>query len=80
MTETPVTAYKMAQKRAARLETCPESAKGHFVASWSGKCSPRRAVKAFCLECNGFDRAAVANCTGYACPLWHYWPFQKEGA
>jgi hypothetical protein len=68
---------KIAAKRAGRLATTPESAKGHFVAAWAGKCSPRRAIKAQCLECVGFDRQAIADCTGWACPLWHFRPFQK---
>jgi len=32
----------------------PKSVRGHFVAAWAGKCSPRRAIKAQCLECVGF--------------------------
>jgi hypothetical protein len=34
-------------------------------------------VKAFCLECQGFDVPGIADCTGWACPLWHFRPFQK---
>jgi hypothetical protein len=68
---------KIAAKRAGRLATTPESAKGHFVAAWAGKCSPRRAIKAQCLECVGFDRQAITDCTGWACPLWAFRPFQK---
>lgn len=71
---------KIALKRAGRLATTPQSAKGHFVAALSGKCSPRRAIKAFCLECNGFDRPAITDCTGFACPLWNFRPFQKKAA
>jgi hypothetical protein len=69
---------KIAAKRAGRLATTPDSAKGHFVAAWAGKCSPRRAIKAQCLECVGFDRQAIAGCTGWACPLWAFRPFQKR--
>lgn len=68
---------KIAAARAARLATTPESAKGHFVAAWAGKCSPRRAIKAQCLECLGFDRQAITDCTGWACSLWAFRPFQK---
>ena len=70
---------KIATKRAGRLATTPESAKGHFVAAWAGKCSPRRAIKAQCLECVGFDRQAITDCTGWACPLWAFRPFQPAG-
>jgi hypothetical protein len=68
---------KIAARRAGRLATTPESARGHFVAAWAGKCSPRRAIKAQCLECAGFDRQAITDCTGWACPLWHFRPFQN---
>jgi hypothetical protein len=77
MSELASLGEKIAAKRAGRLVTTPESAKGHFVAAWAGKCSPRRAIKAQCLECLGFDRQAVTECTGWACPLWNFRPFQK---
>ena len=66
------------QKRAGRLATTPDRFKGHFEAAWSSKCSPRRAVKAFCLECNGFDPDAITNCACYACPLWNFRPFNND--
>jgi hypothetical protein len=68
---------KIAATRARRLATTPKSVRGHFVAAWAGKCSPRRAIKAQCLECLGFDRQAITECTGWACPLWHFRPFQR---
>ena len=68
---------KIAAKRAGRLATTPESAKGHFVAAWAGKCSPRRAIKAQCLDCCGFDRHAITDCSCWACPLWGFRPYQK---
>lgn len=74
------TAQKIAAKRAGRLATTPDRFKGHFVAAWSSNCSPRRAVKAFCLECNGFDPDAIAGCTAYACPLWNFRPYQGSEA
>lgn len=30
----------------------------------------RTAVKAFCTECMGFERARVKDCTSKTCPLW----------
>jgi hypothetical protein len=65
-------------KRAARLITTPESARGHFVRSWAGKASPRTAIKAQCLECQGFDRAAITDCQSFACSLWEYRPFKPK--
>jgi hypothetical protein len=29
-----------------------------------------------CLECVGFDRNAITECTAPACPLWNFRPFQ----
>lgn len=77
MSQTASLSEKIALKRAGRLATTPESARGHFVAAWAGKCAPRRAIKAFCLECCGFDRSAITDCTAYACPLWKFRPFQE---
>ncbi len=79
LSETASLGEKIAAKRAGRLATTPESAKGHFVAAWEGKCSPRRAIKAQCLECVGFDRQAITDCTGWACSLWAFRPFQPAG-
>ena len=67
----------IAAKRARRIETAPESFRKLLTQAMSGKCSPRTAIKAQCAECNGFDRQAIADCTAYACPLWHFRPFQK---
>jgi hypothetical protein len=66
---------KITAKRAGRLETVPPSARGHLIAAWTGNCSPRRAIKANCLECVGFDRDAIRDCTAFACPLWNFRPF-----
>jgi hypothetical protein len=77
VSNTPEIEAKFAAKRAGRLATTPDRFKGHFVASWSSNCSPRRAVKAFCLECNGFDPDAITGCTAYACPLWKFRPFKR---
>lgn len=65
-------------RRAERLETAPISARGILARSYTGKSSPRGCIKAFCLECVGFDRAAVTTCTAYACPLWNIRPYQGK--
>jgi hypothetical protein len=78
MTQTASLSERIALKRAGRLATTPEASRGHFEAAWSGNCAPRRAIKAFCLECIGFDRDAITTCTAYACPLWNFRPFQKR--
>jgi hypothetical protein len=75
---------KIAEKRSKRLATTPDRWKGHFVASWTLKRSgeplgsPRRAIRAQCLECCGFDVLAITECTAYACALWNFRPFQAK--
>jgi len=71
---------KMAFKRARRLATMPAAYRKLFERCWAGKVSPRAAIKCQCLECIGFERAAITGCTAYACPLWRLRPYQnKEG-
>lgn len=69
------------EKRAVRvakvLFEAPESAKNTLARAFLGDSSPRQAIKAMCLSCVGYDRNSIKNCTGYACPLWSYRPFQE---
>lgn len=69
---------KIEKTRARRLAACPSSSKRLLASCWAKKASPRAAIKAFCAECVGYDRDAVAGCTAYACPLWRYRPFQTK--
>jgi len=62
---------------ALTISEAPESCQNVLRQAFSGAASPRKAIKAMCLACTGFDRQEVANCTGYSCPLWTYRPFQK---
>lgn len=66
-----------AEKQAKRLAAMPSSLRPLFARAYSNGCSPRAAIKAFCIECQGYERAAVTTCTAFACPLWRYRPFQK---
>jgi hypothetical protein len=74
-------AKKMHTAREARVEAvikdAPESVKGTLTQAFSGSASPRKAIKAQCLVCVGYDRNSIKNCTGYSCPLWMYRPFQE---
>ena len=41
--------------------------------SFSGKrVSPLKAIRAFCLECVGFQKAEVKDCMGMDCPLYKF--------
>ena len=65
------------QKRAKRIRTAPTRYQGVLARALGGTASPRVAIKAMCLECIGFQRAAVAERTGYVCPLWSQRPYQS---
>ena len=70
---------KIALRRSGRLSTAPESVKGLLKRVFDGKSPRSQCIKAMCLDCLGFDRQAISECTGYACPLWNVRPFQKKG-
>jgi hypothetical protein len=59
------------------LANTPQSAQNSLARAFSGAASPRAAIKAQCLQCVGFDRNEIKNCTGWSCPLWSYRPFQE---
>jgi len=59
-----------------RIALAPESCKGVLTKAYAGSASPRSAIKAFCLQCVGYERVEVTNCTAFACPLHKYRPFR----
>jgi hypothetical protein len=71
---------KMNEKREKRVSTAPESVKMLLRRVFDGKAPRSACIKAMCLECVGFDRLAVTECTAYACPLWNVRPFQPKKA
>ena len=50
-----------------------------FLRVYTGRASPRQAIKAKCLECCWMDEVGIRECTGTACPLWSFRPYQKGG-
>ncbi len=63
---------KVELKQAERLQAVQRHAPRYlptFRRAYSGL-SLRAAVNAICVECVGFDAAAVKDCTAPACPLW----------
>lgn len=42
--------------------------------------SRANAVKLFCLECVGYARVDVTNCTATQCPLYRWRPYQAKPA
>lgn len=71
-----------AAKRALMLQQVSEDAPsklGVFKSVYASTASPRQAIKAKCLECCWMDVAGIRECTGTACPLWGFRPYQKKG-
>ena len=63
---------------AEKAAQMPKSCRAGYLRAAKGKASPRQAIKAFCLECTGWERNEVRRCTGVACPFWLYRPFRSE--
>ena len=61
------------EKRAAQI---PRKYRSAYVRAASGEASPRAVIKAFCLECLGWQPDEVRHCTAPACPLFAHRPFQ----
>ena len=62
-----------------RLSQMPNLCRNTYLKAVGGK-SPASGVKAFCMECVGWDRVEVRRCTASACPLWAYRPFQERAS
>lgn len=65
-------------QRCRRLSRVPTRFKKLFERVYAEEASPRTAIKAQCLECNGFDRRGIAECPAVACPLWCFRPYQHK--
>ena len=68
---------KMNPMQIKTLETATPMYRKVTERALEGKCSPRSAIKAFCLHCVGYERAVVTNCTSFGCPLYAFRPYQK---
>jgi hypothetical protein len=62
--------------RDERLKQIPSSLRATYEKSIKSKAA---ALKSFCVECAGYDRKVVRECTDTGCPLWHHRPYQKKG-
>ena len=71
------TIQKRRQERLLQVKTDAPSCLKTFKKSYEGR-SKQAGIKAFCLECLGFDREAIRNCTAPACPLYEVRPFQGQ--
>lgn len=59
-------------------ELLPQTSRALYQKALKGTCSPRQAIKAFCLRCVGYSRPDVTHCTATTCPLHRFRPFQKD--
>lgn len=66
---------KQRDQIADRLSQMPPTSKGTYLRAMKGN-SPTAAIKAHCMECVGWQREEVRQCTGRACPLFPYRPFK----
>ena len=62
------------ERRAAKV---PVSYRRLYLRVLTGEASRATAIKAMCLECVGWERKAVTECTAGACPLYRHRPYQK---
>jgi hypothetical protein len=72
-----------ARKQAERLgevDECAPSKTGIFRRVYAGQASPRECIKAFCLDCTGFNELAIRECLFVACPLFRLRPYQRKGS
>lgn len=73
----PTAPPKQAAAISKRLTAIPRTMRSVYDKAVGGH-SRSAAIKAFCQECCGYNRAAIRDCTALACPLWPYRPYQTE--
>lgn len=56
----------------------PASYRATLDRAYSGR-SKAAGIKAFCLQCVGFLRNEVRDCSAQGCPLHPYRPYQNQG-
>lgn len=58
-------------EREKRLADVPRRHRRLYRTAWLGR-SRKAAIRAFCLECMGWQSAEVPRCTVPACPLYEF--------
>lgn len=66
----------MTPDQQAVIDEAPSSYRGILKRAYSGK-SRAEAIKAHCLQCAGFLRNEVRDCSARGCPLHPYRPYQQ---
>ena len=62
------------QLLATLREQAPASCQGMVDRLANG--SKAAAIKLHCLQCVGYERAEVAKCSSWYCPMWPFRPYQ----
>jgi hypothetical protein len=57
--------------REKRLSAVPPRYRRLYEAAWVGR-SRKSAIRAFCLECVGWQPSEVRRCTARTCPLYEF--------
>ena len=65
----------MNDKIQKRLNDMPVNYRNNYKRAMTGKYRAA-GVKAFCLECMGWQRVEVRKCTSDICPLYPYRPYK----
>ena len=68
----------MNDRQHREIEQAPESCKTMLRRAFFADLSPRQAIKVFCLQCVGFSRSDIKNCSARACALHAYRPYQDD--
>ena len=59
------------ERRRKWLAQIPARQRSIFRRAWEGK-SRKAGIRAFCLECMGYQSAEINRCTSPTCPLFPY--------
>jgi hypothetical protein len=62
----------------SKANEIPKKYRTNYISSIGGTASPREAIKAFCLECMGYNAAEIKRCETIHCPLNLYRPYQYK--
>lgn len=62
----------------AEITATPESARGIISRALTHSGARTNAIKGKCLQCTGFVRKDITNCTSPTCALWAYRPYQPK--
>ncbi|MGA2091851.1 MAG: hypothetical protein ABSH16_00390 [Sedimentisphaerales bacterium] len=67
---------KRAEKITERLGNIPRAYRATYERAVDGK-SLRASINSFCLECVGWQKEEIRNCSDLACPLYAVRPYSK---